>query len=108
VPLFNALRSSGPKVLAVILLAPLALAAAAQLAYAVLYASHLNGFPPSWLEERFFYFDSEVLAKAVAYPSAWLLHRDVLIEATKWLACFGIAVWLTIAQIAASRRRTRV
>jgi hypothetical protein len=107
VPLFNALRSSGPKVLAAMLLAPLALTSVVLVAYAVLYALNLYPSSPRWLEERCFYFDPEPLAKAVADLSGSSLDRDVMAEAAKWFACLGIAIWLTIAQIAAICRCTR-
>lgn len=106
VPLFNALRSSGPKILAAILLAPLALASVVQVAFAVLYAVQFNPFMESWRGARLFYFYPEPLAQVVADFSGISLGRDVMSEFAKWFACFGIAVWLTIAQIAAMRRRT--
>jgi hypothetical protein len=115
VPLYNALRSSGPKILAVILLAPLALNAAVQLGCAVLFAQpspiaipQLLSFGPRWLEYRLFYFNPDPLAKAVADFGEQSLHGDLLAEAAKWLACLGIAVWLSIAQIAARRGQLRI
>jgi len=104
VPLFNALRSSGPKVLAAILLAPLALTALAQIAYAVLCAPNLNLMDARWLWDRLFFFNPGALALAVADFSGSILHRDVMTEAAKWFACVGVAVWLTVAQVRAVRR----
>jgi hypothetical protein len=103
VPLFNALRSSGPRALAVMLLAPLALASVVRVGYALLFALNLDPFPPSWLYWRLYYFNPQPLVNAIVDPSGQFLQREFLAEAAKWFACFGIAIWLSIAQIAAMR-----
>jgi hypothetical protein len=110
VPLFNALRSSGPKILAAILLAPLALSAMVQGAIAIFYAYQLTALSANvrQLHDPFLYFHPELLPTTVADLSGIFLNSLELAETVKWLACFGIAVWLTIAQIAAMRRRTTV
>jgi hypothetical protein len=114
VPLFNALRSSGPRALALVLLAPLALASVVRVGYAVLFALNLDPFPPSWLYWRLYYFNTRPLANAIIDPSSQFLQREFLAEAAKSLACFGIAIWLSIAQVAAtsaavmSRRRNAI
>jgi hypothetical protein len=109
VPLFNALRSSGPRILALILLAPLALNAALQAGCAVLFAGpspfavpqRLLPFGTNWIEYRLFYFYSDPLARAIADFAGQSVDGEFLAEAGKWLACLGIAIWLSIAQIAA-------
>ena len=107
IPLFDALRSSGPKYLAAILLAPLALFALMHLAQAARYCIHR----PPWVPADYFlyvYFSPELLVRGIAHlPSAWGATGSslgpALIEATKWCTVLAIAVWLTIAQLAAWR-----
>ncbi|HSV13114.1 MAG TPA: hypothetical protein VLI90_02560 [Tepidisphaeraceae bacterium] len=108
VPLFNALRSSGPRVPAAIVLAPLALSAVVQVGYVLAYALHLNPLPPDWVGNHFFYFNPEALASWFGDPGRIFFHGNVIAEAAKWLACVGIAVWLTIAQISAICWRRRL
>jgi hypothetical protein len=101
VPLYNALRSSGPKMLAALILAPLFITSLVQLSDVARYGLGLinfdlgvNYFP--------FYFNSDLLfgRYGYSYPSF-----RVFGEAAKWFTCVAIAIWLSIAQIMAWRRR---
>ena len=108
VPIHTALRCSGTKHWAFVMLAPLALTALWQIAVAALYfaGTSLAGSttpPPE------FYFEPRVLVGYLSsltgstYPGrvpAVAFDR----EAAKWLVCLAIAVWLTVAQVRAWRR----
>jgi hypothetical protein len=108
VALFDALRSSGPKVLAAILLSPLAMFSVINLVQAVrFYFGFATGQDTSvyWLTT---YFRPEVWASYISgQASAWYLQApdfiDFLVEAAKWCSMLGIAVWLSIAQFLAWR-----
>ena len=105
-PLYDALRSAGPRWAAVVVLAPLALIAAAQVGFAVLHGLEL----PVAIElpGPLFYFEPSVLLEAVpGMPTPfWASPLPLrVVEVVKWLAFLTIAVWLTAAQAAAWRRR---
>jgi hypothetical protein len=110
VPLYNALRSSGPKACAILLLAPLVLGALVQIAYV---SNYLLKPTSSSSNFGYFYFAPEVLMSRFSYggryPSLWLSASfttlEFTIESAKWFAILAIAIWLTIAQIAAKRPR---
>jgi hypothetical protein len=99
VPLFNALRSSGRKGLAVLLLAPLFIASLVQLNDVLRYGLGFATFntPQTYYP---FYFNAQLLVNGFSYPSFRFIA-----EAAKWSACLTIAIWLSIAQIMAWRRR---
>jgi hypothetical protein len=107
VALFDALRSSGPRRLAVVLLAPLALFAVMHLTQAGLYcASLLTTIPPSVFHSFAIYFGPELLAENLAGlvtgSGAWPIV--FYMEAAKWCLVLASAVWLTIAQLVARRQ----
>lgn len=107
VPLFDALGSTGPKRRGLILLAPLALFALMHLAQAGWYY-----FRPRSVDVFHYeiYFWPEFLAKTIADMRTGLSLSNVeinlfVVEAAKWCAVLGIAIWLSIAQLAAWRPR---
>ena len=104
VPLFNALRSSGPKQLAAIVLVPLALASVIQVVYAGLHVAALIGVNTDSIYGHAFYFNARLLGQGFEKASGLARGREFTGEAIKWLAILAIALWLTIAQIAAIRR----
>ena len=111
VPLFDALRSSGPKWLAVILLAPLALFALMHLARAARLWLGLTTATPADQFRYTLYFSPAPLVKDIADLSAGADVRGMpillLVEAAKWCAVFVIALWLSTAQLAAWSQRQK-
>lgn len=116
VPLFDALRSSGPKRVAAVLLAPLALFALLHLAQ----AGYCLRSPVGALGDVSHYevyFFPQPLAEAMAgrqrvwgfvYASQPMtLGVIVVVEAVKWCIMLAVAVWLSIAQLAAWRQARR-
>ncbi len=110
-PLYNALRSSGPKVWAAILLAVLALGSVVQLWYIIEYIA--NPAAPSTSKFGYFYFSPDILMSGFTYHgsnpflrsrAASVLSGEFVMETAKWFAILAIAVWLTLAQFAAKRR----
>jgi len=116
IPLFDALRSSGPKRLAALLLAPLALFAVLHLAQAGRYCLPFSGVTSADLFPLHAYFGPELLTGYIGsriratgvFPRSGL-GMSVL-EAAKWCIVLAIALWLSIAQLAAwwQRRKPRV
>ncbi len=113
IPLFNALRSSGPKWIAALLLAPLGLFALIHLGEAI----HRGlGFSRANSGDIFsfgIYFRPGLLVRSLAGEStSWIATGstpDIPLEETgKWCIVLAIAVWLSIAQLAAWRRRKKV
>jgi hypothetical protein len=95
VPLYNALRSSGPKVLAALVLATLFIASLVQLTNVGRYC--LGFLSLNTVGDYYpFYFDANLLVNGFPYPS----FRFIL-EVAKWSACLTIAMWLSVAQIMA-------
>lgn len=111
VPLFDALRSSGPKLLAGVLLAPLGLFSLMHLRQVGRYC--LEPSPPMMLDDLFLYdvyFRPELLVNDNDDLAAGMVGfgpsvTDVRVEAAKWCIVLGIAVWLSIAHIATWRQR---
>ena len=105
--LYDALRSTGPKRPAAIVLAPLALFALLHLAQAARHFLGFSGAPPSEVARYSAYFSPETLARYVAGQPvmnvSWVLGAFV-VEAAKWCTVLAIAVWLSVAQLAAWRR----
>jgi hypothetical protein len=109
VPLYDALRSSGPKRFAAALLAPLALFSLIRIAQAVY---SVGPFIPNGVNLYHYelYFRTGSLAEAIgalatgAHVPGSLLG-DFFVEIAKWCIVLAIAVWLSIAQFAAWRRR---
>jgi hypothetical protein len=108
IALYDALRSSGPKRAALILLSPLAMFSVLHLLQAGWYCL---GFSSAQVEALFpygVYFRPQQLAEYPAMllisPAGWGLPRvGFVVEAAKWCAVLAIAVWLTTAQIKAWR-----
>lgn len=107
VPLFDALRSTGSKIWAFILLAPLALAAVLQIGLALEHAVRPGPLSTA-LYSVFYYFNVVLLAGGFAEAKSWSLGAQFISEAVKWLSVLAIAVWLSIAQFAALFRRRRI
>jgi hypothetical protein len=111
IPLFEALRSSGPKRLAAILLAPLALFSLMHLAQVGRYCVGYWGVafwpvPPSDLFRYGGYFWPELPVRRVAglpdpFGVSGATLAAVLVETAKWFIVLAIAVWLSVAQLAA-------
>jgi hypothetical protein len=109
VPLFDALRSSGPKRLAALLPAPLALLSLMHLVQVGWGCLHFSGVAPADIARYEVYFCPDVMMVAglPANPMAWGSGLSIfLAEAAKWCIVLAIAVWLSIAQFAAGWRRT--
>jgi hypothetical protein len=113
VPLYDALRSSGPKRLAAILLAPLAACALWYVFRAGQYCLGFVGVASSELFRYRIYFWPELLTTALAggQPTPGLnvsgAAGAVVVEAMKWCIVLAIAVWLTVAQFATWRKRKK-
>lgn len=108
IPLFDALRSSGPKRLAAILLAPLALFALINLVQAGRYWSGVWSVPPSVAARHGLYFAPELVVGRIAgLPPGWGVAPGslaaVCVEVAKWSVVLVIAVWLSVARLAAGR-----
>jgi hypothetical protein len=109
VPLWDALRSSGPKRLATILLAPLALFSLMHLAKAGLYCLGSRSVTLRDIYDLGVYFRPMQLVRPIASLSAGLnmsgsVFSAFLVEAAKWCIVLAIAVWLSIAQLATWRQ----
>lgn len=109
-PLFDALRSTGPKRLGGIVLIPLALFALLHLAQAAAYALDTSATPKSNEILRYgVYFRPGLVLDNLAAIRAGLTNlggpalASCLVEIAKWCAVLMIAVWLTVARFV--RRR---
>jgi hypothetical protein len=124
VPLFNALRSTASKYYALIPLVPLALFAlihVAQAAQACLNFSSgtsrpwwvLWALPSDNINHYDVFFWPEMLVGKIAGFPTYLSYLSglpfsvYLMEAAKWLIVLAVAIWLSIAQVAAWRRRKK-
>ena len=103
VPLYAALCSSGPRLLAILLLAPLALSALGWIASSVIAWAH-----PPLLEEMvapLFFVDpvrvALVIERGIAAP--YSSAPADLRAAGQWLIILTIALWLSVAQVRARR-----
>ena len=109
VPLFDALRSSGGKRLAAILVAPLALFSLAHLGQVGLYCIGSSKVTLEGVAKYGVYFRPTLLVGGIADPqgslglSGWEFVA-VVVEVAKWGTIFAIAVWLTIARFAPRRQ----
>lgn len=106
VPLFDALRSSGPKWIAATLLAPLASFSLIHLWQVGHGLASSTVISPEALYGYAVYFWSQPLVTTIAsLPQVWdwstLASGVFIMEALKWSIILAIAVWLTIAQLAA-------
>jgi len=105
VPLFDALRSCAKRRWAAALVVPLAVIAVAQIGQAGCYAAGLAGVPRDYYTDNG-YFRPIVLVMPIVYlvggsPASAVASIGFAIEAMKWCIVFTIAVWLSIAQLAA-------
>jgi hypothetical protein len=109
IPLFDALRSSAPRWVAAIFLAPLALFALMHLAQVASYGLGFSRMTPLEVFSLGIYFRPQPLIKHIAgFSLSWLAPNwtlgDSLVEGAKWCIILGIAVWLSISQVATWRR----
>ena len=109
-PLFDALRSTGPKRAAAILLTPLALFALLHLAQAARYAVGFSNVTTMEIFRYGVYFSPQLLVASIAELPAGLSGSaaDFFVEAGKWCIVLTIAVWLSVAQLATRRSRPRL
>jgi hypothetical protein len=107
VPLYDALRASISKVLAAILLAPLAFASLLQMFYATAYLSSAANVSSPKAGHYVFYFDLDTLLRGFVFPGG-SFSFDFLIESAKWCAIVLIVLWLSIAQLATLFRKQKV
>jgi hypothetical protein len=111
VPLFDALRSSGSKWFAAVILAPLPLFSLMNLAQAARYCINPSTANSENVSQYAVYFWPQLMGEHIAS----LAHLDFsglaigvyLIETTKWCVVLTIAVWLSVAQLATWRRRKK-
>jgi hypothetical protein len=108
-PLFDALRSSGPKRLAAVVLAPLALFALMYLAQAGRYFVAWGFAPVADLLPYGVYFRPELFVRRIAgLPAGPGVSGPVSAgEAAKWCIVLAIAVWLSIARLPAWWQREK-
>lgn len=112
VPLFDALRSSGPKRLAAILVAPLALFSLVHLGQAGLYCIGSSRVTLEAVSKYGVYFRPKLLVGGIAdlqgslSLSGWEFIA-LIAEIVKWCTVFAIATWLTIARLAPRRQRKK-
>lgn len=108
IPLFEALRSSGSKRFAAIVLAPLALFALIYLARAGRYFAAFGIPPNADLLPYGVYFRPELLVgrpNALSGQPPWESEPGAfVVEAVKWCVIVAITVWLSVAQLAAWRQ----
>jgi hypothetical protein len=106
IPLYDALRSSGPKWLAALLLPPLALFSLMNLAQAGRYCLGFSSLNLNDVYSFAFYFRPQLLVSHIAGRPSYEMIAFVP-EAAKWCIVLAIAVWLSIARLAAWRKRTK-
>lgn len=108
-PLYDALRISGPRRLAQVLLAPLVLFALLNLTYATSYWFAPPRVPWANVGDYELYFQPNVIARELLRLSdggEWSrLPVAFFIEVAKWSTMLTIALWLTLARFAAGRSR---
>ena len=115
VPIHTAVRCSGPRWVAFVLLTPLAVIAAWTVAIAGSYLVYLTrgwavtNEPPLFFFAPYYltaflhqYLNETFFSFRAGYPS--VSKHLLIIEAAKWLSCLGIALWLSVAQLRAWRR----
>lgn len=109
IPLFHALCSRGPKRLATILIAPLALFALVYLAEAARYCIYLSGWSAMSYPDHRWYFQPEMLVGYIIHSTNVFFPTQpsfiaFSLEAVKWCILLAIAIWLSIAQFTAWRQ----
>lgn len=114
IPLFEAIRSSSPKWLAVILVVPLGFFSLIHLVQVARFRLVLS---PAGLSDMYAYTTYFRPAALLYEPiDLWTVGLSVSpvfprifeIELVKWCTIFAIAIWLSIAQFAARRHRSKV
>jgi hypothetical protein len=111
VPLYDALRSSGPKRLAAVVLAPLAFFSLMHLGqagqcYLVTPWTPTNVYPfQTYFSPELLLANLGISPRGVNAPASVLNPFGV--EAVKWFTVLAIAAWLSIAQIATWRQGTK-
>src|SRR5262245_4678688 len=113
VPLLDALRSSGPRRVARILLVPLALFALMHMVQVGLYCAGMSKVLSAELFAYGIYFSPQLLVDHMAGRQTFQYAEGTplgafLVEAAKWAIVLAIAVWLSIAQLTARRRFKKV
>jgi hypothetical protein len=113
VALFDALRSSAPRWVAVTVLAPLGLFSAIHMEQAGRYWLGLPGVTEADVYLLGVYFRPVLLVNPDGLAAGWRLigwslsgsmRGAFVVEAVKWCAVLAIAIWLTMAQLAVWRR----
>jgi len=102
VPLWEALCSRGPKSVARIILAPLAIFALVHVAQ----AGKALFSPPTW-GDAFYLLGTYFRPAVLVWNSRFGAPQNMLdfeVECVKWCVVFAVAVWLCIAQLAARRK----
>lgn len=107
--LFDALRSSVPKRLAAILVAPIALFSLIHFAQAGLYCVGSSGMTLSAVSQYGVYFRPSLIINGIASLHARqnISASDFtafIVETVKWCDVFAIAIWMSIARLAPWRR----
>jgi hypothetical protein len=106
-PLFDALRSSGPRRLAAALLVPLALFSLVHLAQVAPFFLGIST-GTDFFHYAAYFWPEPVVGRIADPPAGRVAPGSVgafLAELVKWCVVLGIAVWLSVAQLAAIRRR---
>ena len=106
IPLFDALRSSGSKRLAAMLLAPLVLFALMHLGQVVQYCLGFSGAGAAEVFRYGVYFWPDLLVRHIAELSGAGLAAG-LVEVSKWGVVLAIAVWMSVAQVVAWRHQKK-
>jgi hypothetical protein len=111
IPLFDALRSSGPKRIAAILLAPLVLFALLHLGQAGYCVAFSSGPSADVSRYGLYFWPQPLVDNITGHPAVWGIWAPapvapgvIVVEAAKWCIMLAVAVWLSIAQLAAWRR----
>jgi hypothetical protein len=103
IPLFDALRSSGRKGLAVVVLAPLALFALVYLAETARYFAALGVAPVADVVPYAVYFRPDMFVERIfgvpPAPGVSVSAGAAWVEAVKWCSVLAIAVWLSVARL---------
>jgi hypothetical protein len=108
VPVSQALRRSGARVLAWVMVVPLTLTALLHLAVCVLWVvdfANAQGYDPPGFFFQPGYLTSRLSELSSGVEGRYRLLLNVVQEYLKWLPFLGIALWLTIAQVRAWRKR---
>jgi len=112
VPLFEALRSCGPRLLARVLLTPLAFFALMHLGQAVQHGFQTSS-PLSMdvLPYRVYFWPALLSENRGVWPDrlnvAGSARTAIFVEVVKWCAILCVAVWLTVARVMAWRQPRR-